>query len=281
MWRLNTDWSISNSFVCKHQSCLTAVRLSANSVKDKPEILWKVSRSRPADILQLRCESTMPYTSLKLLLVGESGVGKTSLTIRFTSGLFNSIQASTIGIEFRSKLVEKCGSEYTVFIYDSAGQEKFRCIPPIYYRGADAIVFVYDVTDRRSFNQINFWLNDFNDKNTNPNAVKMLIGNKIDVVHERVVLPEEGAKFASNNNMLFMETSAATSERVKEAFDGLIDMAIKFVESREKEKINKERASLARENDKFYQLKATEPGTEWGKVYHRRETCCAAKMQYL
>lgn len=165
--------------------------------------------------------------SFKILLCGESGVGKTSLSNQFTSHRFNCHEQSTVGVDFRSKIISVGGSRIRVMLWDSAGQEQFRSVPPMYYRGADAALFVYDVTNADSFRKLDSWLRDFQQYNTKEKSVKMLVGNKIDLTDERAIQSHDGVKFARSNEMLFIETSAATSDRVEEAFMGLIDMIVR------------------------------------------------------
>lgn len=166
--------------------------------------------------------------SLKILMLGESGVGKSSLISRFVSNRFNLFQPATVGVDFRSTDIQRGFQRVKVNFYDSAGQERFRSVPPIYFRFADAAIFVYDITNDESFKKISYWLEEFHRHDSADTAVKMLIGNKTDRQKERKVTTAEGAGLAQQSDMIFMETSAATAEQIREAFDAVIEMAVEM-----------------------------------------------------
>uniref|UniRef100_A0A8D2ZN25 RAB18A, member RAS oncogene family n=1 Tax=Scophthalmus maximus TaxID=52904 RepID=A0A8D2ZN25_SCOMX len=119
-------------------------------------------------------------TTLKILIIGESGVGKSSLLLRFTDDTFDPEQAATIGVDFKVKTISVDGNKAKLAIWDTAGQERFRTLTPSYYRGAQGVILVYDVTRRETFAKLDNWLNELETYCTRNDLVKMLVGNKID-----------------------------------------------------------------------------------------------------
>lgn len=159
---------------------------------------------------------------VKILLVGDSGVGKSSLLARFISDSFDE-QGPTVGVDFKLKHVDVDGTRLKLTVWDTAGQERFRTLTSSYYRGAHGVVFVYDVTSRESFeNARETWRKEVEMYGTIANSVKIVIGNKIDKEDERTVAREEGVAFAKEYGCLFLECSAKTKVRVAEAFDELV-----------------------------------------------------------
>ncbi|XP_026887373.1 ras-related protein Rab-18-B isoform X2 [Electrophorus electricus] len=142
-------------------------------------------------------------TTLKILIIGESGVGKSSLLLRFTDDTFDPELAATIGVDFKVKTVAVDGNRAKLAIWDTAGQERFRTLTPSYYRGAQGVILVYDVTKRDSFTKLGNWLNELETYCTRNDLVKMLVGNKIDK-DNREVDRNEGLKFARKHSMLFI-----------------------------------------------------------------------------
>eukprot|EP01105_Mastigella_eilhardi_P004136 TRINITY_DN1548_c0_g1_i1.p2 TRINITY_DN1548_c0_g1~~TRINITY_DN1548_c0_g1_i1.p2 ORF type:complete len:164 (+),score=47.28 TRINITY_DN1548_c0_g1_i1:83-574(+) len=118
----------------------------------------------------------------KILLIGDSGVGKSSILLRFSDDSFEEDMPCTIGVDFKIKYVDHNGKCINMTIWDTAGQEKFRSLTSSYYRGTHGICLVYDVSKRESFAHLNQWLNEVELYTTNPDAIKMLIGNKVDKV---------------------------------------------------------------------------------------------------
>ncbi|KAA3681176.1 Ras-related protein Rab-8A [Paragonimus westermani] len=153
----------------------------------------------------------------KLLLIGDSGVGKTCLLFRFSEDDFNSTFIATIGIDFKIRTIDIEGKKIKLQIWDTAGQERFRTITTAYYRGAMGIMLVYDVTNVKSFKSINLWMRNI-DQHANSSVEKMLLGNKSDAVEQREVTREEGQELADSFSIRFLETSAKSGASVDEAF---------------------------------------------------------------
>ncbi|KAG2229628.1 hypothetical protein INT48_001235 [Thamnidium elegans] len=163
--------------------------------------------------------------TLKLLLIGNSNVGKSSLLLRFTDDTFLPQEevSATIGVDFKVSMMEVNGEMYKLTIWDTAGQERFRTLTSSYYRGAQGVILVYDVSNRDTFDALNTWWNEVNTYCSSPDVVKMIVGNKVDKETSRVVSYEEGANFARKLSTLFVECSAKTKVGVKQAFEELVE----------------------------------------------------------
>ncbi|XP_012258873.1 ras-related protein Rab-8A isoform X2 [Athalia rosae] len=153
----------------------------------------------------------------KLLLIGDSGVGKTCVLFRFSEDAFNTTFISTIGIDFKIRTIELDSKKVKLQIWDTAGQERFRTITTAYYRGAMGIMLVYDVNNERSFENIKNWIRNI-EENASADVEKMLLGNKCDLADRRQVSKERGEQLAVEYGIKFMETSAKASINVEEAF---------------------------------------------------------------
>jgi Ras-related protein Rab-1A len=153
----------------------------------------------------------------KLVLIGDSGVGKSCLLLRFADDAFTDSYISTIGVDFRFRTVTIDSKIVKLQIWDTAGQERFRTITSAYYRGADGIIMVYDVTSSESFDHVEEWLSEV-DRYANENTCKLLVGNKADLVDKREVTEEVAQRFADKLNISFLETSAKTATNVEAAF---------------------------------------------------------------
>ncbi|XP_039271189.1 ras-related protein Rab-8B-like [Styela clava] len=153
----------------------------------------------------------------KLLLIGDSGVGKTCVLFRFSEDQFNSTFISTIGIDFKIRTIELDGKKIKLQIWDTAGQERFRTITTAYYRGAMGIMLVYDITNSKSFDNIKNWIRNI-EEHASSDVEKMILGNKCDMNDKRAIAKESGQTLAVEYGIKFMETSAKASINVEEAF---------------------------------------------------------------
>mmetsp|Transcript_16081 Transcript_16081/g.22328 ORF Transcript_16081/g.22328 Transcript_16081/m.22328 type:complete len:224 (+) Transcript_16081:88-759(+) len=154
---------------------------------------------------------------IKLLLIGDSGVGKSCLLLRFAEDSYTPSFITTIGIDFKIRTIELGGKKIKLQIWDTAGQERFRTITTAYYRGAMGILLVYDVTDEKTFNNIRNWIRNI-EKHATENVNKILIGNKCDMVDKKVIDADRGQALANEYGIKFVETSAKNSINVEEAF---------------------------------------------------------------
>jgi Ras-related protein Rab-1A len=153
----------------------------------------------------------------KLLLIGDSGVGKSCLLLRFADDTYTESYISTIGVDFKIRTIELNGKTIKLQIWDTAGQERFRTITSSYYRGAHGIIVVYDVTDQVSFNNVKQWLQEI-DRYACENVNKLLVGNKSDLVTKKVVDMNTAKDFADGLGIPFLETSAKNATNVEQAF---------------------------------------------------------------
>lgn len=174
-----------------------------------------------------RAEDEYDYL-FKLVLIGDSGVGKSNLLSRFTRNEFNLESKSTIGVEFATKSLNVDGKVIKAQIWDTAGQERYRAITSAYYRGAVGALLVYDVTRNITFENIERWLKELRG-HTDPNIVVMLIGNKSDLRHLVAVSTEDAKAFAERESLYFMETSALEATNVENAFQEVLSQIYHIV----------------------------------------------------
>ena len=163
----------------------------------------------------------------KVLLLGNSDVGKSSLLLRFVDSLWNDAFVPTIGVDFKVKTLEINNKKVKMQIWDTAGQERFRTVVSTYFRGAHGILLLYDVTNKDSFKNLENWLIEI-EKNSSDKVLKILVGNKCDLSDDREIQTEEGQAFAVRNGMEFMETSAKMNTNVSKAFETLGKLMIDF-----------------------------------------------------
>jgi len=164
-------------------------------------------------------------TTLKILIIGESFVGKSSLLLRFTDDTFANDMPATIGMDFKTTKLKIDENTIKLAIWDTAGSERFRSLTPNFYRGSHGAILVYDVTNRSSFDKLNNWLSELDAYSTKTDIVKMLVANKIDK-EGRVVTRDEGLDWARKHHTLFIEASAKTKEGVECAFEELVEKII-------------------------------------------------------
>ena len=153
----------------------------------------------------------------KILLIGDSGVGKSCLLLRFADDSWTDSHISTIGVDFKIKTLNCDGKIIKLQIWDTAGQERFRTITSSYYRGAQGIILVFDCTDMESFNNVKQWLGEI-DRYACENVNKLLVGNKTDLVDQRVVDATVAKEFADSMEIPYIETSAKNAYNVEETF---------------------------------------------------------------
>lgn len=166
-------------------------------------------------------EGVAPDYLLKLILLGDSGVGKTNLLSQFVRNRFIQDFKTTIGVEYATKTLTVDDKVVKAQIWDTAGQERFRAITTAYYKGANGALLVYDITSSVTFNSLEKWLRELREK-TEENILIMLVGNKSDLSESRSIDAQEGRNFAEREGLLFIETSALTAENVREGFTTLI-----------------------------------------------------------
>lgn len=161
----------------------------------------------------------------KLLLIGNAGVGKSCLLLRFADDTYADSYINTIGVDFKIKTIDLDGQTAKLQIWDTAGQERFRTITSSYYRGSHGIIVVYDCTDRESFDHVKYWLGEI-DKYASQGVTRLLVGNKCDLKSMRpedknVVAYDDGKELADSHGIHFLETSAKDAYNVEKAFQDL------------------------------------------------------------
>ena len=168
-------------------------------------------------------------SSVKTVVVGDSGVGKTCLLCRFVREVFEEDQPPTLGVEFMAKIIQgKSGDRIELQLWDTAGQELFRSVTRGYYRGSIGAFLVFDISKKQSFENIMRWLSDVR-STAREGVVTVLIGNKLDLAATRQVTSEEAQAFAQKNDMMYFETSAKTGENVEAAMTSLLDRVEKLI----------------------------------------------------
>ena len=167
----------------------------------------------------------------KVVLVGDSSVGKSNLLSRFTHDVFNLDSKSTIGVEFATKNIEVDNKVIKAQIWDTAGQERYRAITSAYYRGAVGALLVYDISRASTFESVERWLKELRD-HAEANIVIMLVGNKSDLKDQRQVETATALEYATKNELAFIETSALDSTGVDEGFRRILSDIFKLRKSR-------------------------------------------------
>ena len=160
---------------------------------------------------------------IKLLTLGDTTVGKSSIVLRFAENRFDDNQFATIGIDFKTKYTKYRDSSVKVLIWDTAGQEKFQNIAKQYYKGANGVLLIYDISKRKSFERVDFWLKELKDNNKIEDLFICLVGNKIDLEDRREIRTEEGESYAKNNNIKFLEVSARSGKNISQLFDLILN----------------------------------------------------------
>ena len=175
----------------------------------------------------------------KLVIVGDSGVGKSNIFTRFIQDEFNIDSKATIGVEFSAKNITIKNKVIKAQVWDTAGQERFRALAKSYYRGAVGALLVYDITNYESFRNIKKWLKEVKDY-ADSHLVTLLIGNKSDLEEQRAVKSEEGAELAESQGLGFVETSAKNNLNIEDAFTRLVTQVVEKLEKVEAEEKSQE-----------------------------------------
>jgi len=159
----------------------------------------------------------------KVLLLGDSTVGKTCFLKKYTDKTFQDVHMSTIGLDYRVKTMTlKSGKVVKLQIWDTAGQDRFRAITKNYYKGANGIILIYDVTSIQTYENVKNWITQIREE-ASPNVIIYIAGNKIDLEEERKIKTEEGQKLAEELGLPFFETSAKTGVNINESFEDLVE----------------------------------------------------------
>ncbi|KAK3216544.1 hypothetical protein GRF29_1g107490 [Pseudopithomyces chartarum] len=200
-----------------------------------------------------------------VVLIGDSGVGKSNLLSRFTRNEFNLDSKSTIGVEFATRSIQVDAKTIKAQIWDTAGQERYRAITSAYYRGAVGALLVYDISKHQTYENVTRWLKELRD-HADSNIVIMLVGNKSDLRHLRAVPTEEAKQFASENNLSFIETSALDASNVELAFQNILTEIYRIVSSKALDQGEGGQASLG--PSQAINLAPSQPGEE------KKGGCC-------
>lgn len=158
----------------------------------------------------------------KIVLIGDSGVGKTNIMTRFSRNSFSQTSKATIGVDFASRNVSIDDKYIKIQIWDTAGQERYRAITSSYYRNSSGIMLVYDITNEDTFINCDKWLKELKN-NAGIDVPIILIGNKSDILYQREVDTDKALEFAKNNNLMFIETSARDGKNIDDAFSNLAE----------------------------------------------------------
>ena len=162
--------------------------------------------------------------NLKILILGDSSVGKTSLLLQYADGYFPTVYVATIGVEYKIKPININGTNLNLQIWDTAGQERFRSITQNFMKGADGIIYVYDITNKQSFDNLRAWIRE--SEETTEGFKKIIVGNKNDLEAERIVQKESLKKFCDDRHLTGLEASAKSGTNVKEIFENLTKMIV-------------------------------------------------------
>ena len=202
----------------------------------------------------------------KIVLVGESGVGKSSMALRFATGQYRVYQESTIGAAYLYRTIQVDGLKMRLEIWDTAGQERYRSLTPMYYRKTQAAVVVYDISKARSFERAKKWVDEL--KKDIPEAVLAFSGNKSDLSDDsRAVEQSEAEDYARENDLLFFETSAKTGMNIEELFRGVGEKLLKLSRLQIKKEDSTPSTNTHASSSPVVQVRAEQPRS-------RRRGCC-------
>ncbi|PHU14918.1 Ras-related protein YPTC6 [Capsicum chinense] len=201
----------------------------------------------------------------KIVLIGDSGVGKSNLLSRFTRNEFSLESKSTIGVEFATRTLQVEGKMIKSQMWDTAGQERYRAITSAYYRGALGALLVYDVTKPTSFENVSRWLQELRD-HADSNIVIMLIGNKTDLKHLRAVATEDAQSYAETERLSFVETSALEATNVDKAFQMNLSEIYRRISKK----------SLSSDDPAHANIKQGKTLVIGAEEVHTNKACCSA-----
>lgn len=201
----------------------------------------------------------------KVVLIGDSGVGKSNLLSRFTRNEFCLESKSTIGVEFATRTLQVEGRTVKAQIWDTAGQERYRAITSAYYRGALGALLVYDVTKPTTFENVSRWLKELRD-HADSNIVIMLIGNKTDLKHLRAVATEDAQGYAEKEGLSFIETSALEATNVEKAFQTILGEIYRIISKK----------SLSSEEPAPANIKEGKTIVVGGSEANAKKPCCSS-----
>lgn len=173
----------------------------------------------------------------KVVLLGEGAVGKSSLLMRYVENKFNPRQPSTIQASFQSKMLVLDGSHVTLNVWDTAGQEKYHALGPIYYRGSQGALLIFDITDQRSFDRVKVWIKELQ-RALGDSTVLMIVGNKLDLARNRAISSEEAKQYASSMGAMYEETSAKENLGIESAFERLCKAMITLARESSRNRLN-------------------------------------------
>ena len=169
-------------------------------------------------------ESKEDQINLKILILGDSSVGKTSLLLKYTDGYFPTIYVATIGVEYKIKKIVINNIAINLQIWDTAGQERFRSITQSFIKGADGILYVYDITQKKTFDDLKTWISQ--SEESAEGFKKIIVGNKVDLEDERVISKEKLKKFCDDRNIQGFEVSAKIGKNLSECFEALAKLIV-------------------------------------------------------
>ena len=155
---------------------------------------------------------------LKFIIIGDPAVGKSNILLKYVHNKFVNEYQSTVGVEFGAKNIDIEGQTFRIQIWDTTGQENFRCLTRSYFKNSVCAIITYDITNKQSFDNIQDWINEIKNQSSK-DILLVLVGNKIDLEKERIVNYDEGKKFAEDNDMLFIETSALNGNGINQLFN--------------------------------------------------------------
>ena len=201
--------------------------------------------------------------NLKILILGDSSVGKTTLLLKYVDGYFPTIYVATIGVEFKVKKINVNGIDLNLQIWDTAGQERFRGVTRNFMKGADGIIYAYDITKKSSFDSLKNWI--IQSEESTVGFKKIIIGNKTDLESERVVSKEAFQKFCQNKNIQGMEVSAKNGSNVEKCFELIAKL---IIEGKSKEQLIEKYSEAGRNRGKSIVSK------ESYKKSKEKKKCC-------